>query len=86
MSALWVVSYLSDGHARATRHASGCGVLALAQRQHDDASFDRRHVQAQAVVENERYQRLVDRGVAVAAKDHSCVREPVKAVVQGGLI
>lgn len=87
--ALWVVSYLSDGHFKATRHADGCGVLALAQRQHEDHSFDKKYVQQQAVVEDERYQRLVDRGVAVAAKDHSCVSKPAPVetvAAQGSLI
>lgn len=85
-SKLWIVSYMSNGHARATRHRDGCGVLALAQRQHEDRSYSP-HIKLQAVVEDDRYQRLVARGSAIAAKDHSCVEVVApETVAQGSLI
>jgi hypothetical protein len=77
---------MSDGHSRATRHTEGCGVLELAQRQHEDLSFNKRHVQMQAVVEDERYQRLVSRGVATAARDHTCIKTPSNKAPQESLL
>lgn len=77
LSECWVVSYVLDGHIKATRHRGGCKVLDAARLALDDGrSVDwyGHRVHNLSVLEEPRYLRLIARGDMPAAEDHVCAK------------